>query len=97
MLTCCRRKRSVQQLLPHPALRCRAGAWRPAPLTRSRGLLQAGRAACEASCKCCARCGAGELQASSSCLEKRQCSAPDAREASVGCEAAGVHKGLSLP
>ena len=76
---------------------CRAGAQRPAPLTRSRGLLQAGRAACEASCTCCARCGAGELQASSSCLEKRQCSAPDAREASAGCEAAGAHRGLSLP
>ena len=73
MLTCCRRKGSVQQVLPEDAA---CPAWpsgvgraprglRPLPNPGEPPLLagvpQAGRAAWDASCKCCAPDGAGEL------------------------------------
>lgn len=99
MLTCCRRK-EVYNGRPPPGPQLSGGrpaACAPFPIPGSRRCWrdspkQAGpRVTRPASALPPA--GAGELRASSSCLEKRQCSTPDARAASAGCEVAGVQRG----
>lgn len=101
MLTCCRRK-EVYNGRPPPGPQLSGGrpaACAPFPIPGSRRCWrdspkQAGpRVTRPASALPPA--GAGELRASSSCLEKRQCSTPDACAASAGCEVAGVQRGRS--